>query len=120
MKTEKFKEVFKDLCKIQCTESEICAAFGETKESINKKCVEAYNDDFDTCYRKFKALGLITIRLNQYRLAKNNQRMADFLGKQYLGQSDKVEKAFDASAINALNKEILESIVEERCLEDFE
>lgn len=56
----------------------------------------------------------------QMRLAEKNASMAIFLGKQYLGQTDKVETVFDARNINEMNKRIVESVAEDRQIEDFE
>lgn len=46
--------------------------------------------------------------------------MAIFLGKQFLGQADKVETHFDASEVNAINKAMITDVSKERRIEDFE
>lgn len=57
----------------------------------------------------------------QFKLAQKSPAMAIFLGKQYLGQTDKVEQSiFDASKVNALNESMLNETLEERSIEDYE
>ena len=56
---------FEKLCGLQCTQEEICGWFGVTDK--------------------------ISLRRAQFRLAEKNANMAIWLGKQYLGQSDRGE-----------------------------
>lgn len=86
------KEQFEKLCRIMCTEVEICDFFGVSNDTVNRWCHQEYNDTFENILRAKASLGKISIRRYQMQQAEKNPVMSIWLGKQYLGQTDKVEQ----------------------------
>ena len=87
------KTEFEKLCFLQCTEREVCSWFDVSDETLNKWCKENY--DGRTCLAVFKEKrenGLISLRRTQFQLAEKSPAMAIFLGKNLLGQTDKMEQ----------------------------
>lgn len=91
------KAEFEKLCGIQCTEEEICAWFGVTDKTLSSWCKRTYRQSFSETFRQKRGIGRIALRRAQFQLMKKNATMAIWLGKQWLGQTDKVEqtKRFD-------------------------
>ena len=85
------QEQFEKMCAIQCTLEEICDVFGVTDKTLNSWCKETYGTTFSEVFGKKRALGKMSLRRAQFRLAEKNAAMAIFLGKNYLGQTDQVE-----------------------------
>jgi hypothetical protein len=85
------KELFEDLCQIQCTKDEISSVFRCSDSTISRWCQREYGETFEDTYKKASAGGKISLRRIQFRLAEKNTGMAIWLGKQYLAQSDKQE-----------------------------
>lgn len=83
------KENFEKLCGLQCTEKEICSFFGITDKTLTSWCNRTYNMSFSEVFEEKRGTGKISLRRAQFELAKKNAAMAIFLGKQYLGQTDK-------------------------------
>lgn len=104
------KNQFENLCKMQCTETEIMSWFGVSKDTLIRWCKENYCCDFATIYEQKKQGGKIALRRYQLQQAEKNPTMAIWLGKQYLGQKDNIEVEHDAKngilndLIGALNK----------------
>lgn len=82
---------FEKLCGLQCTESEIEGYFQVSKDTLIRWCKETYGTDFATIYEQKKGNGKIALRRYQLQQAEKNATMAIWLGKQYLGQTDKFE-----------------------------
>ena len=74
---------------IFCTKSEVCAVLRVSRPTLdrffadNPEVLAAYEDGFGA--------GQMSLRRKQFKLADKNAAMAIFLGKNYLGQSDKQE-----------------------------
>ena len=85
-------EYFKKLCEIQCTLEEIAGFFDCSPDTIENWCKRELHKGFSEIYKKFSAPGKISLRRTQFKLAEKNVSMAIFLGKNYLGQTDKVEQ----------------------------
>ena len=73
------------LAQIMCTEDEIAAVMAIDKSTLRRQ------PTFDEVYKKGREVGKSSLRRTQWRIAQNNAAMAIWLGKQYLGQTDKVE-----------------------------
>lgn len=85
-------EQFEKLCSIQCTQEEICDVMGVTDKTITRLVKDHYKDSFSEIYKIKSADGKASLRRIQFDIAKKgNAGMAIFLGKNYLGQSDKQE-----------------------------
>lgn len=82
---------FEKLCNIQCTKEEIASWFGCSEDTIENFCKKEYKDTFSAVFKRHSGKGKVSLRRNQFKLSETNVTMAIFLGKQYLGQTDKVE-----------------------------
>ena len=88
--TEDALRLIENLAKIMCTDEEIASILGCSRDIF-------YNPENDSLYRqaieKGKANGKQSLRRKQYEVAiKGNSSMLIWLGKQWLGQTDKVEQ----------------------------
>ena len=84
-------EQFEKLCAIQCTKSEIAGYFDVSEDTIERRIKEITLETFAEVYKRLSSPGKISLRRQQFALAKKDHaQMLIWLGKQYLGQSDKV------------------------------
>lgn len=84
---------FEEMCNIQCTKDEICAIFQIDEKTLTKWCQETYSVGFSDIYKTKSSGGKMSLRRKQFQSAENgNVTMQIWLGKQYLGQTDKVEE----------------------------
>ena len=87
------KTEFEKLCYLQCTEREFCSWFDVSDETLNKWCKENYDGrTFLDVFKEKRENGIISLRRTQFQLAEKSPAMAIFLGKNLLGQTDKVEQ----------------------------
>lgn len=108
--------LFKQLCRIFCTEEEICSIMSINKMTlvncINKYLYEditghkrrgnAKKLDFLEAFKKYSAHGRRSLRRAQFEQATNgNVTMLIWMGKQYLGQSDTPEENVDIEDTDA-------------------
>lgn len=113
------KEEFEKLCSLQCTITEICDWFNVEDDTLNSWCKTTYNGKtFSEVFKIKRGTGQISLRRTQWKLAEKSAAMAIFLGKQYLGQIDKVETSGNVSItpqidINVVDNSELESILYE-------
>ena len=91
-------EQFKGLCSIQCTLNEIADWFKCSEDTIERWCKRELKISFAEAYKKYSVGGKISLRRYQMRLAEHNATMAIWLGKQYLGQTDKQEVTVSAQS----------------------
>lgn len=85
-------EQFNKLCEIQCTLNEIAGWFNCSEDTIENRVQEEFGCTFSELRSKRSSKGRIGLRRKQMQTAMSgNVTMQIFLGKQYLGQSDKVE-----------------------------
>ena len=73
------------LSNIQCTQEEIANFLEVSVRTLQR------DEDFCRIYKKGHDTGKMSLRRYQWKLAEKNTAMAIWLGKQYLGQTDKVE-----------------------------
>ena len=85
------KDQFERLCGLQCTLVEIACYFNCSEDTIEKWCKREYRMGFTDIFHIKRSTGKISLRRSQFRLAETNPTMAIWLGKQYLGQTDKQE-----------------------------
>ena len=62
---------------------------GLSIRTILRRCKEIYGVTFEEIYQRFSLAGFASLRRAQFNLAKTNASMAIFLGKVYLGQSER-------------------------------
>ena len=98
-KKEFDKKIFQDLVGLGCTQEEICWFFrDETGKSANidtltRWCKREFGMTFQEYFRQNGCMALkIQLRRNQMNLSKSSAAMAIFLGKNMLGQTDKIEQ----------------------------
>lgn len=101
------KVAFEALCKMQTPSREICDAFGVSYNTLVRWCFDNYGKNYEDSHREFSATGKSKIRAAQWKLLeKGSEKMAIWMGKQYLGQSDnpdeKAKQEASKSTIEAL------------------
>jgi len=95
IKTINWKQV-DQCCKVQCTQDEIAAILGVGIDTLTQKCKEDHGITFQEYSKHKSAGGKMSIRRKQFaRANKGSDTMLIWLGKQYLGQKDKVEHGND-------------------------
>jgi len=85
------QEEFEKLCGLQCTKAEICDWFSVTDKTLESWCKRTYKKGFSEIFSEKRSKGKISLRRTQFKLAEKSPAMAIFLGKNYLGQSDKIQ-----------------------------
>lgn len=103
-KKEIDKAIFEELCAIQCTLNEIAGVFRCHIDTIDRFCREEYDDCFSNVFKKYSEEGKSSLRRAQWKKAvyDGNTTMLIWLGKQYLGQTEKIQN-IDESTSKALN-----------------
>lgn len=99
---------FESLCAIQCTIEEVCAVLDVDESTLERWCKEVYDKTFSKVFKEKRQFGKASLRRMQWHLAEKNPSMAIFLGKNMLGQTDKVEQTVleveDLSALASMLK----------------
>lgn len=88
-KKELNQDDFEKLCALQCTMQEILFFFDISDKTLTNWCRQTYGLYFSEIFALKRQAGFISLRRKQFELADKSPAMAIFLGKQYLGQSDK-------------------------------
>ena len=83
------KKLFETLCGLQCTRDEIANCLKCCKDTLEKWCKAEYGKTFSLVFNEKRAGGKVSLRRMQWKLAEKSPAMAIFLGKNYLGQSDR-------------------------------
>lgn len=87
-------KLFDKLCHRQCTLEEIADFFDCSEDTIQRRVKEKFGVNFAAYYKKASVEGKMSLRRAQMKVAlSGNVTMLIWLGKQYLGQSDKQEIA---------------------------
>lgn len=88
--TEDALKLIENLSRIMCTDEEIATILGASVDTL----LNADNKElFRSATEKGKSNGKASLRREQWKLAqKGNSSMLIWLGKQWLGQTDKVEQ----------------------------
>lgn len=74
------------LANMFCTMEEIAAFFEVSVRTLER------DEEFCRIYKIGKNCAKMSLRRKQFNLADKNPQMAIFLGRQYLGQTDKIEQ----------------------------
>lgn len=87
---------FDKLCYMQCTLNEIAAWFECSSDTIERRVEETHGVRFAEYYAEKKDKGRISLRRAQFQAAtqKGNTALMIWLGKQYLGQTEKNQTEF--------------------------
>lgn len=103
---------FIDLCKIQCTITEISHFFHITIDELDKECHKSFGVPAHVAQKEFSSEGKISLKRAQFKTAteKNNPIMQIWLGKNYLDQcEDPAKRAQEEQKQETLNN-IIEAI----------
>lgn len=103
------KKQFENLCGLQCTLLEICDFFDVEDDTLNSWCKKIYGTTFSEVFKIKRGKGQISLRRTQWKLAEKNPTMAIFLGKQYLGQTDKVETTGEMRVMPTIKMEVVDN-----------
>ena len=92
------------LARIQCTTKEAAAVL-EVSEQTFFAFLERYKNARET-WDNGKEYGKSSLKRNQFRMSETNPAMAIWLGKQYLGQSDKITDVTPIRSTEAVDNRI--------------
>jgi len=85
-------DVVDKLCLIQCTGEEIASFLNISYDTLERACKREKKEDFADYIGQKKLGGKASLRRKQWKLVESgNATMCIWLGKQYLGQTDKQE-----------------------------
>ncbi len=84
----------KEWVEFQATAEEIAGKLDISVDTLDLRLKDAGYDNFTDFFKKHSGTGKISLRRAQYQLAiqDKNPTMQVWLGKQYLGQKDKIEQ----------------------------
>ena len=89
---------FEQLCALQCTEEEIASVLHVSVDTLERFCKAEYKQCFAEIYEEKRNVGRTSLRRSQWKMSETNPTMAIWLGKQYLGQTDKQEKRIEVNS----------------------
>lgn len=81
---------FEAVCALSATLKEICGVLGVSDTTLEKMVKEKYGKPFEQMLDDLSGPAKVSLRRNQFRMAETNPTMSIWLGKQWLGQTDKV------------------------------
>ncbi len=92
------KRLFENLCAIQCTLEEICSVLDCDNKTVETWCKYEYGKNFSEIFSKKRKRGLVSLRRAQFQKAidEKNTTMQIWLGKQWLGQTEKEHVKVDS------------------------
>lgn len=87
---------FDKLCHIQCSLREIASWFDCSEDTIENRVKQTHGIKFSEYFEQKRGRGKIALRRKQYDIAmRGDKTLLIWLGKQYLGQADKIEQKID-------------------------
>jgi hypothetical protein len=111
-------DLFKKLCSIQATLVEIAGIFECSVDTIENRVKEVYGMTFSEFYKIHSAEGKTSLRRAQFKSAlSGNSALLIFLGKQYLGQKDKIEQEISGPEGKPVKVELTQAQIEEELKE---
>ncbi len=104
-------ENLQKMCEIHCTQEEICHLLDINHETLDARLKEAGFNNFSHYYKKASTLGKKSLRRIQFEAANNGSvPMMIWLGKQYLGQTDKQEMDMTTRDVTPLQVEFIDKV----------
>ena len=92
-------DTLKKLCAIHCTGEECAAILGVDYDTLDTALKRDKHGGFSEYFKKHSAKGKMSLRRRQFEQAESgNTTMLVWLGKQYLGQTDKVDQHLDQTS----------------------
>jgi hypothetical protein len=95
---------FKKLCSLQCTLPEIASFFRCSEDTVERWCKRELKMSFAEAFKMHSAGGKISLRRWQFKMAEHSVPMAIWLGKQYLGQTEKQEMSLSTSSDDTIRE----------------
>lgn len=90
--TDKEWEMLLSMLRINCTQVECCSVFNMDDDTLERNIAERGEVNFSQLYKRYSGQGKTSLRRLQYASAEaGNVTMQIWLGKQWLGQTDKQE-----------------------------
>jgi len=87
------------MCAIQCTGEEIAGVLGIDYDTLNSACKRENKLSFSDYFKQKGSVGKMSLRRKQYTsMMEGNTTMMVWLGKNWLGQSDKEMELSDEPA----------------------
>ena len=87
-----------NLLRIQCTGEEIAGSIGCSYDTLERACKREHGIGFADYSQQKRSEGKASLRRNQWKAAEaGNPTMLIWLGKQMLGQADKIENDHKSS-----------------------
>jgi hypothetical protein len=103
-------EVFKKLCELQCTAEEISSVMDMSVDTLDLRLKELGYANFTDAYKKYSDHGKMSVRRWQMKAAESgNASILIWLGKQMLGQTDKVEADYNFSELPKIQVQFVDS-----------
>ena len=100
------------MCMIHCTGEEIAGVMGMDYDTLNRICKEDRQMSISEYIKNHQTNGKMSLRRAQWKLAESgNATMQIWLGKQWLGQSDKIETTI--TTVDEKTRMAVDELVEE-------
>ena len=95
------------LCRIQATAEECASVLGISQDTLERRLKTEHGCTFSEFYNRYAAPGKCSLRRLQWKLARSgNPTMLIWLGKQWLGQTDKAETDTKAATAEEIAAEL--------------
>jgi len=104
-------EAVDELLKIQCTGEEIAVVLKISYDTLERRVKQVHNMSYAEYSAIKRAAGYASLRRAQFKMAQTIPSMAIWLGKQYLGQSDKIDHLTNNEPITDIKVTIVEKSV---------
>jgi hypothetical protein len=109
--TEVDWELCRNLLRIQCTGEEIAGAMGISYDTLERACKRDHGIKFAEYSELKRAEGRASLRRAQWKAAQEgNPTMLVWLGKQMLGQRDKVD-VDNTSSDGSMTPQVVERVI---------
>lgn len=91
-------EEFDQMCKDQCTLEEIAGYMRMSADTVETRVKEKFGRTFSEVFKEKRRAGIASLRSAQMKAAlAGNPTMLIWMGKQLLGQTDKIENRTDVN-----------------------
>lgn len=96
---------------IHCTGEEMAGVLGIDYDTFNARIRDKFGCNFSEWYKEASAKGNMSLRRSQWKSAEGgNVTMQIFLGKQWLGQKDKIDANINNDDSAMVMKAFLENV----------
>ena len=102
------QDIFENLCKIQCTQKEICSVLNVCSDTIEDWVVRTYGAGFSEIYKRFADNGKASLRRMMWKHAEKSASMCMFMAKNLLGYRD---SGFEGDNVEEACKEMANALI---------